>query len=152
MRDAVDCMLTLQNPNGGFASYEKIRGPAWLELLNPAEVFGQLYIYFPQLALLNSASAGDIMIEYCYPECTTSVITALAIFRKHYPDYRSADIEYVNLPCLPPIPTHIILQKEKQSAAPSLISTAHRNQKEVGSVRGVSVSRMPLNSRSRACR
>lgn len=40
MRDAVDCMLTLQNPNGGFASYEKIRGPKWLELLNPAEVFG----------------------------------------------------------------------------------------------------------------
>jgi len=33
------------------------------------------------------------MIEYCYPECTTSVITALSIFRKHYPDYRSADIE-----------------------------------------------------------
>lgn len=40
MRDAVDCMLTLQNPNGGFASYELIRGPSWLEWLNPAEVFG----------------------------------------------------------------------------------------------------------------
>ena len=38
---------------------------------------------------------GDIMIEYCYPECTTSVITSLAIFRKHYPQYRSKDIEYV---------------------------------------------------------
>lgn len=33
------------------------------------------------------------MTEYCYPECTTSVITALAIFRKHYPDYRAVDIE-----------------------------------------------------------
>ncbi|KAJ7880320.1 terpenoid cyclases/protein prenyltransferase alpha-alpha toroid [Mycena olivaceomarginata] len=72
--DAVDLLLTLQNPNGGFASYELIRGPWWLELLNPAEVF------------------GDIMIEYCYPECTTSVITSLSIFRKHYPDYRAADI------------------------------------------------------------
>ncbi|KAF8889368.1 terpenoid cyclases/protein prenyltransferase alpha-alpha toroid, partial [Infundibulicybe gibba] len=67
MCDAVDVMLTLQNPNGGFASYE-----LWL---NPAEVF------------------GDIMTEYCYPECTTSVITSLAIFRKHYPHYRSDDIE-----------------------------------------------------------
>ncbi|KAF7973658.1 hypothetical protein HWV62_13902 [Athelia sp. TMB] len=75
MRDAVDCMLTLQNPNGGFASYELIRGPSWLEWLNPAEVF------------------GDIMIEYCYPECTTSVITALSIYRRHYPDYRAAEIE-----------------------------------------------------------
>jgi len=35
------------------------------------------------------------MIEYCYPECTTSVITALAIFRKHFPDYRKEKIEYV---------------------------------------------------------
>jgi lanosterol synthase len=40
MCDAVDVMLTLQNPNGGFASYELIRGPQWLEWLNPAEVFG----------------------------------------------------------------------------------------------------------------
>jgi lanosterol synthase len=37
------------------------------------------------------------MVEYCYPECTTSVITALSIFRRHYPDYRTADIEYVPL-------------------------------------------------------
>ncbi|KAH9479645.1 Lanosterol synthase [Psilocybe cubensis] len=73
--DAVDMMLTLQNPDGGFASYELIRGPAWLEWLNPAEVF------------------GNIMIEYNYPECTTSVITALAIFRKHFPDYRKDDIQ-----------------------------------------------------------
>ncbi|KAF8343480.1 terpenoid cyclases/protein prenyltransferase alpha-alpha toroid [Amanita rubescens] len=75
MCDAVDIMLSLQNPSGGFASYELIRGPKWLEMLNPAEVF------------------GDIMIEYTYPECTTSVITSLAIFRKYYPHYRSQDIE-----------------------------------------------------------
>jgi len=40
MHDAVDVMLGLQNPDGGFASYEVIRGPQWLEFLNPAEVFG----------------------------------------------------------------------------------------------------------------
>ncbi|PPQ66646.1 hypothetical protein CVT26_009400 [Gymnopilus dilepis] len=75
MCDAVDVMLSLQNPNGGFASYELVRGPRWLEWLNPAEVF------------------GNIMTEYCYPECTTSVITSLAIFRKHFPEYRKDDIE-----------------------------------------------------------
>ncbi|KAJ3501638.1 hypothetical protein NLJ89_g9247 [Agrocybe chaxingu] len=35
----------------------------------------------------------NIMIEYNYPECTTSVITCLAIFRKHFPDYRAEDID-----------------------------------------------------------
>ena len=35
------------------------------------------------------------MIECCYPECTTSVVTSLALFRQHIPDYRSKDIEYV---------------------------------------------------------
>ncbi|OSX64198.1 hypothetical protein POSPLADRAFT_1069633 [Postia placenta MAD-698-R-SB12] len=77
MCDSVDLLLGMQNANGGFASYELIRGPSWLEMLNPAEVF------------------GDIMIEHSYPECTTSVITALSIFRKHYPQYRSADIQRV---------------------------------------------------------
>ena len=38
--DAVDVLLSLQNPNGGIASYELVRGPRWLEWLNPAEVFG----------------------------------------------------------------------------------------------------------------
>lgn len=52
--DTVDIILGLQNPGGGFASYELIRGPAMLEQLNPAEVF------------------GNIMIEYDYPECTTA--------------------------------------------------------------------------------
>ncbi|KAF8271575.1 terpene synthase [Lactarius quietus] len=72
--DAVDTLLTMQNRDGGFASYELVRGPSWLESLNPAEVF------------------GNIMIEYEYPECTTSVITSLSIFRKHYPKYRVKEI------------------------------------------------------------
>ena len=40
MCDAVNVLLTMQNPNGGFASYELVRAPHWLEYLNPAEVFG----------------------------------------------------------------------------------------------------------------
>jgi lanosterol synthase len=34
------------------------------------------------------------MTEFPYPECTTSAITSLAIFRKYYPSYRAEDIEY----------------------------------------------------------
>lgn len=32
------------------------------------------------------------MTEYDYPECTTSVITALSHFKKYYPNYRAAEI------------------------------------------------------------
>jgi len=94
MCDAVDVMLTLQNPNGGFASYELVRGPRWLEWLNPAEVFGWFPLLPSQFGSLTPV-LGNIMTEYCYPECTTSVITSLSIFRKYYPHYRADDIESV---------------------------------------------------------
>jgi lanosterol synthase len=42
LKDAVNVLLSMQNPNGGFGSYELTRGPEWLEWLNPAEVFGTL--------------------------------------------------------------------------------------------------------------
>lgn len=84
----------MQNPDGGFASYECIRGPGWLELLNPAEVFGASMTCSCLKSRFLTASSGAIMIEHSYPECTTSVITALSIFRKYYPKYRSADIEW----------------------------------------------------------
>jgi lanosterol synthase len=73
--DAIDTLLTYQNPSGGCASYEPTRGSEYLEMLNAAEVFGR------------------IMIEYDYPECTTAVVTALSLFSKYYPDYRAADIK-----------------------------------------------------------
>jgi lanosterol synthase len=50
MKNCVDVLLTMQNPDGGFASYELIRGNKKMEWLNTAEVF------------------GDIMVEYTYPE------------------------------------------------------------------------------------
>jgi lanosterol synthase len=75
MCDAIDVLLSMQNKNGGFASYELVRGPEWLELLNPAQVF------------------GNIMIEYCYPECTTSSLLGLRKFQKYYPDYRKEEVE-----------------------------------------------------------
>jgi lanosterol synthase len=74
-KDAVNIILSLQNEGGGFASYEKIRGPAWLEWLNPAEVF------------------GNIMIEYSYPECTTAALLGLSYFRKQFSGHRREEIE-----------------------------------------------------------
>ncbi|RVD80476.1 uncharacterized protein DFL_008373 [Arthrobotrys flagrans] len=75
MRDAVDVMLALRNPSGGFASYEIIRGIKQLEWFNAAEVFGR------------------IMIEYEYPECTTAVVTALVYFQKVDKVYRAEEIK-----------------------------------------------------------
>jgi lanosterol synthase len=95
MFDAVDIMLSLQNPCGGFASYELVRGPWWVEWLNAAEVFGGA-IHCLSVNIVAHEPLGDIMIEYCYPECTTSAITSLAIFRKYYPHYRAQVIECVS--------------------------------------------------------
>ncbi|WVQ96729.1 hypothetical protein IAU59_003836 [Kwoniella sp. CBS 9459] len=74
MRDTVDTLLSMQNASGGFASYELQRGSTKLEWLNAAEVF------------------GNIMIDYEYPECTTSVLSALKHFSKLDPTYRPAEI------------------------------------------------------------
>ncbi|KAI3447283.1 hypothetical protein Pfo_003948 [Paulownia fortunei] len=72
--DAVDLILSLQNSSGGFASYELTRSYAWLEMINPAETF------------------GDIVIDYQYVECTSAAIQGLKLFSKLYP-YRRTDIE-----------------------------------------------------------
>lgn len=79
LEDAIDTLLTMQNPSGGFASYEPTRGSKYLEWLNAAEVFGR------------------IMIEYDYPECSTAVVTALSLFSKYYPNYRRAEIDRIKL-------------------------------------------------------
>ncbi len=44
VQDSVDLLLTMQNKDGGFASYETINGPALLEWINPAEVFGDIMV------------------------------------------------------------------------------------------------------------
>jgi lanosterol synthase len=65
---AVRFILDRQNRDGGFATYERRRGAAWLERLNPSEMF------------------GDCMTELSYIECTASAVIALCRFRKHHPD------------------------------------------------------------------
>ena len=61
-------ILDRQNDDGGFGTYERRRGPAFLERLNPSEMF------------------GDCMTELSYVECTASAVMALCRFREHYPD------------------------------------------------------------------
>ncbi|KAL7133801.1 hypothetical protein ABFS83_12G164500 [Erythranthe nasuta] len=73
--DAVDLILSLQNSSGGFASYELTRSNAWLEMINPSEIF------------------GDIIIDYQYVECTSAAIQGLKQFSKLYPGYRRKNIE-----------------------------------------------------------
>ncbi|KAF8685985.1 hypothetical protein HU200_043913 [Digitaria exilis] len=73
--DAVNCLMSWMNDNGGFASYELTRSYAWLELFNPSETF------------------GDIMIDYPVVECTSSAIQALTSFRNLYPEYRRKEVD-----------------------------------------------------------
>lgn len=91
-------MLGMQNPSGGFAAYENTRGLKILEYLNPAEVFGKRHsipMFAPKHLLRKSVA--NVMVEHDYPECTTSVLTALVHFRQRYPHYKVAEIEQCTL-------------------------------------------------------
>jgi lanosterol synthase len=57
-----------QNADGGFSTYEPMRGGAWLDRLNPSEMF------------------RGCMTDRSYVECTASAVEALATVRKTYPD------------------------------------------------------------------
>ncbi|XP_076975368.1 lanosterol synthase [Tamandua tetradactyla] len=72
--DAVAVLLSMRNADGGFATYETRRGGSLLELLNPSEVF------------------GDIMIDYTFVECTSSVLQALKQFHAQFPDHRAEEV------------------------------------------------------------
>ena len=75
LRDSVRLMLSWQNEDGGWASYEKQRGGAWIEALNPSQVF------------------GDIMVDYSYVECSSSVMQALAAAKKRFAGEFDAEID-----------------------------------------------------------
>ncbi|ELR10814.1 cycloartenol synthase [Acanthamoeba castellanii str. Neff] len=72
--DAVNVILSLQNSDGGWATYELQRGPSILEYINPAEVF------------------DAIMVDYPYVECTSACVQALTMFVQHYPRHRATEI------------------------------------------------------------
>lgn len=65
--EAARFIMSRQNADGGFGSYERARGARWLELLNPAEMF------------------TNCMTDRSYVECTGSCLVALARFRAAFP-------------------------------------------------------------------
>ena len=76
LAQAVDMILSYQNPgSGGWATYELTRSTPWLELINPAESF------------------GDIVIDYPYVECSSACVTALAAYRASGAPHRRAEVD-----------------------------------------------------------
>jgi 2,3-oxidosqualene cyclase len=75
LRQAVEFILRRQNDDGGFGSYEKRRGHAILELINPSEMY------------------GNCMTERSYTECTASCVAALARFRAAHPEVMRARLD-----------------------------------------------------------
>ncbi|KAM0916428.1 hypothetical protein ACQ4PT_010185 [Festuca glaucescens] len=73
--DAVNCLMSWMNENGGFSTYELTRSYAWLELISPSETF------------------SDTMIDYPYVELTSAAIQALTSFKKLYPRHRREDVD-----------------------------------------------------------
>ena len=76
LEKSIEVLLSYQNEDGGFATYENTRGFGWYESLNPSEVF------------------GDIMIDYSYVECSMASLTALSEFHEAYPKHRPDEIRH----------------------------------------------------------
>lgn len=72
---AVEFILSRQNRDDGFGTYERTRGPALLERLNPTEMY------------------TGCMTDLSHPEPTASCVSALARFRQDYPGYRPHRID-----------------------------------------------------------
>lgn len=72
--EAVDLLLGMQNPDGGWPAYERRRGPTLLELLNPVELF------------------ANVMVDHSTVEVTASVIEALVTLRPLLGKHRDTDI------------------------------------------------------------
>jgi squalene/oxidosqualene cyclase-like protein len=74
LEDSIRLILSFQNRDGGWATYEKQRGGAWLELLNPSQVF------------------GDIMVDRSYVECTSACLQALVRANDRLPGFMGEEI------------------------------------------------------------
>ena len=73
--EAVEFILSRQNPDHGFGTYERTRAPALLERLNPTEMY------------------AGCMTDLSHPEPTASCVSALARFRQDYPGYQPRRID-----------------------------------------------------------
>ena len=67
---AAEFILSRQNRDGGFGTYERARSPAWLEKLNPTEMY------------------ADCMTDLSCPEPTASCVAALARLQRDHPGYQ----------------------------------------------------------------
>jgi squalene/oxidosqualene cyclase-like protein len=65
--DAVECLLSLQNPDGGWPVFEPRRAPTWLEKLNFSDTFDTL------------------IIDHSHVEQSASCLTALRRYRARHP-------------------------------------------------------------------
>ncbi|EEC72454.1 hypothetical protein OsI_05799 [Oryza sativa Indica Group] len=65
----------LKNKDGTVSTYECKRTSTWIEILNPCESF------------------PNMVVDYPYPECTSSVLQALVLFKELCPGYRTEEIE-----------------------------------------------------------
>ncbi len=74
IKQATDVILSYQNKDGGWPTYELSRAPEWLEVLNPSEIF------------------ADIMIDYSWTECSAACIIALLEIQQRYPDFKDPQI------------------------------------------------------------
>ncbi len=75
LRDSVRLLLSWQNEDGGWASYERQRAGTWLEAINPSQVF------------------GDIMVDTSFVECTSAAVMALVKAKRRFPGEFDADID-----------------------------------------------------------
>ncbi|XP_037453246.1 achilleol B synthase-like isoform X6 [Triticum dicoccoides] len=67
--------MKAKNKDGMLSSAECKRTTPWVEILNPSESF------------------RNIIVDYPYVECTSSLVQALILFRNSYPEYRCEEIE-----------------------------------------------------------
>ncbi len=75
LREGILFILSRQNKDGGFGTYEQRRAGKLLELINPSEMFGQC------------------MTELSYIECTASALDAICHFRHLDPDFEPVRLE-----------------------------------------------------------
>lgn len=72
-RLAATFIMSRQNPDGGFGTYERTRAPGWVEKLNPSEMY------------------HGCMTDLSHVECTASCVSALVRYRRRWPDPRVDD-------------------------------------------------------------
>ncbi len=74
--EGVRFILSYQNRDGGWGSCDRVVGPLWIEIFNASHVF------------------ADIMVDHSYAECTGSVLSALALIRRKFPDMQRTGVDH----------------------------------------------------------